>query len=167
MSAHVAETKGKEPEGAMKRRQRGSALLIVMVMLVALAFLGMSTLETVMHDRQSSGFHARKTAAFHAADAGIATVHAQVDGVSAPVIPNALLGDAGLYPHGQPSFGPDPNSTAPVLDLGAVAARGMNLRITGGGPRYQVQYWRFQVQGTAPGGSVSRVELAAGVLRGN
>ena len=136
-------------------------------MLVALAFLGMSTLETVMYDRQSSGFHARKTVAFHAADAGISIAQAQLDGVATPVIPNLDLGDAGLYPHGQPSFRPDPNSASPVLDLGAVAPQGMNLRIGGSGPRYQVQYWRFRVQGIGPGGTASRVELAAGVLKGN
>ena len=156
-----------DPATHPDRRRNGSALLVVMILLVSLAFLGMSTLETVMADQQSSGFHARKTVAFHAADGGLATVHAQLDGVTTPVIPNTSLGDSTLYPHGQPGFGPDPNAGAPVQDLGAIAPQGMNLRIGGGGPRYQVQYWRFQVQGTAPGGSTSRVELAAGVLRGN
>ncbi len=43
----------------------------------------------------------------------------------------------------------------------------MNLRIAGGGPAYQVQYWRIQVQGTAAGNTIARLEMAAGVLKGN
>lgn len=150
-----------------QRRREGTALLVTMIILVALAFLGMAALESVMRDQQISGYQTRGRVAFHAAEAGLATTRAALDGASTPVITVAALGDTSLYPHGQPAFGPDPNVTQPVQDLGAVAASGMNLRIGAGGPQYQVQYWRINVQGTAPGGTISRAEMAVGVLRGN
>jgi hypothetical protein len=94
-------------------------------------------------------------------------VQSSLDGAGAPTINSASLGDTTIYPYGQPSYGPDTAVTAPVEDLGAVGAQGMNLRIGGGGPRYQVQYWKLNVQGNAPGGSVARIEAAVGVLRGS
>jgi len=150
-----------------RRREHGAALIITMLVMVALAFLGMSTLASVMSDQQISGFQARSRVAFHAAEAGLATVMGGLNGAGTPVINTASLGDAVIYPNGQPGYGPDPAVATPIEDLGAVGASGMNLRIGNGGPRYQVQYWKMNVQGTAPGGSVSRVEVAAGVLRGN
>ncbi len=149
------------------RRERGAALIITMIVLIALAFLGMSTLATVMSDQQISGFQTRSRVAFHAAEAGLATVMGNLNGAGTPVISVASLGDTSLYPNGQPAYGPDVSVANPIEDLGAVGASGMNLRIGNGGPRYQVQYWKMNVQGTAPGGSMSRVEVAAGVLRGN
>lgn len=150
-----------------RRREHGAALIVTMIVMIALAFLGMSTLASVMSDQQISGFQTRSRLAFHAAEAGLATVMANLNGAGTPVINAASLGDTSLYPNGQPGYGPDTTVPNPIEDLGAVGASGMNLRIGNGGPRYQVQYWKMNVQGTAPGGSVSRVEVAAGVLRGN
>jgi hypothetical protein len=149
------------------RRESGAALLVTMVIMVALALLAISTLGTVMGDQQVSGFQTRGRMAFHAAEAGLATVLANMNGAQAPVIPTAALGDASLYPYGQPAYGPDLTVANPVTDLGALGAQGMNLRIGSGGPRYQVQYWRLNLAGSAPGGSISRIELATGVLRGS
>jgi hypothetical protein len=149
------------------RREHGVALLVTMMILIALALMGVTTLNAVMGDQQVSGFQTRGRVAFHAAEAGLAAATANLDGVGAPTIPTGSLGDATLYPYGQPGFGPDAIVPTPVEDLGATGAQGMNLRIGGGGPRYQVQFWKMNVQGTAPGGSLSRVEVAAGVLRGN
>lgn len=150
-----------------KTGENGNALLVTMMMLIALALLGMSSLDSVMQDQQSSGFHARRSMAFHAAEAGVSIAQAELQGGATPALIATAIGDTGIYPHGQPTYGPDPNATEPVKDLGATAASGMNLRIDGGGPKYQVQYWRFQVQGNAPGGTISRIEVAAGVLKGN
>jgi len=151
----------------LRKNERGSALLITMMLLIALALLGMSSLDSVMQDQQASGFHARRSMAFHAAEAGVAIMRSDLQGGAAPVLNVTEIGDAALYPNGRPSYGPDPNSAEPIKDLGATAASGMNLRIDGGGPKYQVQYWRFQIQGSAPGGTISRIEVAAGVLKGN
>ncbi len=156
-----------DPEFAnLARRQCGAALIVTMVILVALALLGMSLLDEVMRDQQISGYQAQSRLAFHAAEAGLAEAQSQMDGATTPSISNTTLGDTYVYPHGQPSFQADPNIADPIEDMGAMAAQGMNLRIGGGGPRYQVQYWKFNVQGTAPGGTISRVEMVAGVLKG-
>jgi len=149
------------------RGEGGAALLVTMMILIALALLGMTTLQTVMSDQQVSGYQTRSRMAFQAAEAGLAVVRGSLDGTNTPTIAAVSLADAATYPHGQPSYGPDPNIAQPVTDMGASAAQGMNLRIGGGGPKYQLQYWRVNVQGTAPGGSVSRVEMVAGVLKGN
>jgi len=150
-----------------RRRQSGAALLVTMLILIALSLLGISTLAAVMGDQQVSGYQSRGRIALHAAEAGMSDVQSSLDGAGAPTINSASLGDTTIYPHGQPSYGPDTAVTAPVEDLGAVGAQGMNLRIGGGGPRYQVQYWKLNVQGNAPGGSVARIEAAVGVLRGS
>lgn len=149
------------------RRESGTALLVTMIILIALALLGMSTLDSVMRDQVVSGFQTSRSLAFQAAEAGVAVARSEMDGAGTPQLVQTSIGDPALYPQGQPSYGPDPNAAEPVKDLGASGASGMNLRIGGGGPKYQVQYWRLQVQGTAPGGTVSRIEVAAGVLKGN
>ena len=148
-------------------RQSGAALLVTMVIMVALGFLGTSTLVAVMGDQQVSGYQTRGRVAFHAAEAGVSALLAGLSGAGSPTIPSGNLGDAAIYPHGRPAFGPDPAVAQPIEDLGAIGAQGMNLRIGAGGPRYQVQFWKLNVRGTGPGGSTSRVEVAAGVLRGN
>ena len=152
---------------AKPRRHAGTALLVTMMILVALSMMGLATLNSVLGDQQVAGFQTRGRIAFHAAEAGLGAAIASVDGVGTPIIPTASLGDSSLYPYGQPSYGPDATIVDPVEDLGATGAQGMNLRIGGGGPRYQVQYWKLNVQGTAPGGSLSRIEAATGVLRGS
>jgi hypothetical protein len=150
-----------------RRRESGAALLVTVLILIALGFLGISTLAAVMGDQQVAGYQSRGRVALHAAEAGMAEVQSDLSGVGAPTIATGTLGDASLYPYGRPSYGPDTAIADPVQDLGAVGAQGMNLRIGGGGPRYQVQYWKLNVQGNAPGGSVARVEAAVGILRGN
>ena len=153
--------------GTHRRRQSGAALLITMMVMLALALMAVTTLNSVLGDQQIAGFQSRSRVAFHAAEAGLAAATAGLDGVNVPTIPTGSLGDVATYPHGQPSYGADDAVTNPVEDLGAQGADGMNLRIGGGGPRYQVQYWKLNVQGTAPGGSLSRIEAATGVLRGS
>ena len=150
-----------------RRRQSGAALLVTMMVMLALALMGVTTLNSVRGDQQIAGFQARSRVAFHAAEAGLAAATAALDGVNAPIIPTGSLGDGATYPNGQPAYAPDASMANPVEDLGATGAQGMNLRIGGGGPRYQVQYWKLNVQGTAPGDSLSRIEAATGVLRGN
>jgi len=124
-----------DPSRTARRAERGAALLVTMLIMIALALLGVTTLNAVMGDQQISGYQTRTRIAFHAAEAGLATTLANLDGVGAPVIASASLGDAVIYPNGQPAYGPDPAVATPVEDLGAQAAQGMNLRIGGGGPR--------------------------------
>ena len=45
---------------------------------------------------------------------------------------------------------------------------GMNLAIgQDGAPKFQMQMYRIRVRGTAPGGSLSKLEIATGVLAAN
>lgn len=53
------------------RRERGTALLVSVLMLSMIALIGMSSMDTVMHDRQVAGFQSRARTALYAADAGV------------------------------------------------------------------------------------------------
>ena len=76
------------------------------------------------------------------------------------------MGTAGIYPYGQPSYTLDPNPPPgenAVENIGAGTISGMNIAIgQGSGAKYQMQFWKIRVQGVAPGGSTSRLEVAAG-----
>ena len=54
------------------RRQNGSALIVTVMLLLLLGVIGLSALDTVMRDQQVAGFQNRSTAAFYAAEAGVA-----------------------------------------------------------------------------------------------
>jgi len=150
------------------RRRDGSALLVTVILLVLMAMLGLSALDTVTRDRQVAGFLNRKKIAFHAADAGAQEALQSLRTDSAPTLSSASLGDTTMFPHGRPSYRPDPNVADPVEDAGVGGFPGMNLRIgQNGAPQFQMQFWRIHVQGEAPGGTVSRQELASGSLIAN
>ncbi len=152
-----------------RKREQGAALLIAMLVLVLVSALATASLETVMRDQQISSVQARKRLALQAAEAGVAAAQEAISsGAASPNVNLTLLGDAALYPLGQPSYGPDTSGAAPIENLGAQAASGMNLRIDGNGaPNYQVQLWRIRVEGTEPGGIVSRIETAVSSFKGN
>jgi len=149
------------------RREGGAALLIAMMFLIFMAVLGTSALDTVMLDRQVAGFQSQRRAAFQAALAGTAVARSQLTTGSMPSLVQTALGDSNLYPHGQPTYGPDTSVANPIEDLGASGANGMNLRISGGGPQFQMHFYRIRVEGRSPQGAVARQEVAAGVLVGN
>jgi type II secretory pathway pseudopilin PulG len=151
------------------KREGGAALLIAMLVLVLVSALAISSLETVMRDQQISSVQARKRLALQAAEAGVAAAQGEVSsGVTIPSINLTQLGDAAMYPLGRPTYGPDTSGEPPVTNLGAQAASGMNLRIDGNGaPKFQVQLWRIRVEGTEPGGILSRIETSVSSFKGN
>jgi len=151
------------------RREGGAALLIAMLVLALISALAVSSLETVMRDQQISSVQARKRLALQAAEAGVAAAQASISlGTTNPSVNLTPLGDAVIYPLGQPSYGPDTSGAPPITNLGASAASGMNLRIDGNGaPKFQVQLWRVRVEGTEPGGIVSRIETSVSSFKGN
>ena len=59
-----------------QRRQSGAALLVTMMVMLALALMGVTTLNSVRGDQQIAGFQARSRVAFHAAEAGLAAATA-------------------------------------------------------------------------------------------
>jgi len=152
-----------------RRRESGAALLIAMLVLVLVSALAISSLETVMRDQQISSVQARKRLALQAAEAGVAATQEVISsGAPLPAINLTQLGDAAMFPLGRPTYGPDTSGEPPVTNLGAQAASGMNLRIDGNGaPKYQVQLWRIRVEGTEPGGIVSRIETSVSSFKGN
>jgi hypothetical protein len=151
-----------------RRRESGTALLIAVLLLLLLALLGFAALDTVKRDQEVAGFQNRSSIAFFAADAGIAKGLETLTTTQTPSVPVTTLGDAGIFPHGGPSFRPDPTATDPIDRIGSAAYPGMSMNIgQGGSPTYQLSYWRIRVQGEGPAGTVSRSEVVAGALLAN
>jgi Tfp pilus assembly protein PilX len=150
------------------RLQQGSALLIAVFMMVLMGLIGIAALDAVTRDGQVAGYLNRKKAAFFAAEAGVAEALQTLNIDLAPNVGSTTLGDTSLYPHGRPSYRPDPTVTDPIENIGSGAASGMNLAIgQGGAAAFQISYWRVNIQGDAPGGTVARIEIESGSLFAN
>ena len=153
---------------ARTRREGGSALLVTVMLLMMLGLVGLAALNTTTRDQQVAGFQNRKRIALYAADAGVAEVLETITTTHVPGLTTSTLGDSTLYPHGQPSYRPDPAFADPIDDLGTAPFPGMSLNIGQNGlPTYQINYWRAHVEGRAAGGSQARVEAVAGALVAN
>ncbi len=151
-----------------RRGQEGSALLIAVLMLVLMGLIGIAALDAVTRDRQVAGYLNRKKLAFYAAEAGVAEALESLKNDLTPSLTPTSLGDSTIHPYGRPSYRPDPTVANPIESLGLGGMSGMNLNIgQGGAPTFQLSYWRVNVQGDAPGGSVARLEVAAGSLVAN
>jgi len=150
-----------------RKREQGIALLISMMVLISLSLLVMGSLESVMRDQQIAGFQNRKRVALHAADAGSSAARAAVFGAVTPTLAATDLGDAALYPNGMPSFRLDPAATDPIFYMGYTPWAAGSLNISNGSPKFEVRFWRFQIEGVEPTGSTARVEFATGVFTGN
>lgn len=150
------------------RRQQGSTLLLVTVLLLVLGVFGLAALDTATRDLQVAGFQNRKQLAFYAAEAGLAEAFETLTTAGAPTVTTSSLGDATIHPHGQPGYRPDPAVTDPITPIGTGALPNTSLNIGQGGvPTYQLSYWRIHVEGNASGGSMARVEAVAGALIAN
>jgi hypothetical protein len=145
------------------RRSEGSALLVAVMMLVLMGLIGIAALDTMTKDRQVAGFEQRARLAFYAGDAGVETgmylVYNAPSRGALPPLPATSLGDAVIYPYGQPVFVPDPVVANPVVyvkDGGPV--QGMNLQVP---PQFVNTLWNVRVQGQTPDGGRSNIELMA------
>jgi hypothetical protein len=153
---------------ALQRSERGSTLLITTLLLLMIGLFGFAALSTVTRDQQVAGFQKRKKLAFYAAEAGIAKALETLTTTQTPDVPVTNLGDTTIFPHGRPSYRPDPTATDPIEPLGTGAFPGMSLNIgQGGTPTYQLSFWRIRVQGRGTGGSAARVEAVGGALLAN
>ncbi len=138
------------------RRQKGSAMLIAVMMLVLMGLLGVAAMDTAGEDQQIAGLTNRSRSAFYAAEAGAS--HARqliVDAGSrttVPILPQTFLGDAAMYARyqSQPQYFPDPNppggGPAIVYVEDGAPAEGMNLA----NPKYVNTIWRINVVGQSP-----------------
>ena len=145
------------------RRREGSALLVAVMMLVLMGLIGIAALDTMTKDRQVAGFQNRARLAFYAADAGVATGLNLVLGVgkrtATPPLPTTALGDAVIYPFGQPTFAGDPLVANPIVyskDGGPV--QGMNLQVP---VQFVNTLWDIRVEGRTPDGGRSHLEAMA------
>jgi hypothetical protein len=151
-----------------RRDEGGFALLITVLVLLLLVSLGFASMNLVQIDQQVAGFQNRKRVALNAAEAGISVAMERLASDGVPTIPNALLGDSTLYPQGRPSFRADTTVVDPIQDLGTAMLSGMGLGIGQNNTNpFQVQFWRLNVQGDGPGGTVARVEVVTGSLQAN
>jgi len=151
-----------------RRSEAGVALLASVLLLLMLASIGLASLNVVERDQQVAGYLNRKAIALHAADAAVAKALETMDATGTPSVPVTSLGDASLYPYGQPSYRQDPQSANPIEDVGIGNIGGMGLQVgQNGAAQFQVKYWKIRVQGEAPGGSIARVEVLTGSLVAN
>ena len=149
-------------------REAGIALLASVLLLLMLATIGLASLNVVERDQQVAGYLNRKAIALHAADAGVARALSEMSATGTPSVPATTMGDATLYPHGQPSYRTDTTAATPIEEAGKGQLGGHTLNIgAGGGAAFEVRYWKIRVQGEAPGGSVARVEVLTGALIAN
>lgn len=148
-------------------RERGIALITVMMILALIATLAISSMETVMRDNQIAAVQMRNRVAFQAAEAGLAVALASMTTSTAPTLVQTDIGVVGDYPMGQPSFQLDPSVATPIENLGSQPMPGMGLNINGNGPKFQLQMWKIHVEGSEPRGMTARIEAATAVLWGS
>ena len=165
----------RKQETRAPRREQGAALLVAIIMLSLITLLGMSSMQTVMHDRQVAGFQSRARTALYAADAGISwgqgIIYQQIgslasEGVAAlydfdPAFPTAgaprLLGDGSAT---QPRFmrDTDPGVTQALDYLGkARSCVDWVMSDEYGSAQWREALFDIRVEGRPPGsGSAAR-----------
>ena len=149
-----------------KRREGGAALIVAMLMLSMMGVIGLAALDTVTLDQRVAGYQSRKRVSFYAAEAGVSEALATLQATGAPSVTATTLGDSSSYPHGQPTYGIAPGTT--IDKIGGGNMDGMTLNISQGATsKYQMEYWKLEVEGAEAAGTTSRVEIAAGRFVGN
>jgi Tfp pilus assembly protein PilX len=149
-------------------RQQGSALLIVMLVMALMGIVGFAALEAVTRDQRVAGYQKRKKTAFYAAEAGVTTALHALRVNDDPTFAPGTVGDATSFPLGLPTFEMDTTSGAASADLGNGALPGYILNLAQGGTtKYSMHYWEVHVKGEATGGTLARIEFAAGLLETN
>lgn len=158
-----------------RKRESGVALLLAVMMLSIMGLIGLSSMESVMRDRQVAGFQSRARSALYAADAGVAwgrgIIFEQVEllvsqGVAAlhkfnPAFPDEtaprLLGDGTA---GQPRFmkNPDPAITQALDYVGAgESCESWVMSDEYGGAQWREALFAVNVEGrTAEAGNAAR-----------
>lgn len=149
-----------------QKRQRGSALLIVMLVMAMMGIIGFAALEAVTRDQRVAGFMKRKKVAFFAAESGVSAAILALRATDQPDFTSATVGDVSWFEHGLPTYSLDTSSGASSTDLGnAGPPPGYSLN-TGqnGQAQFTIRYWEVHVKGEAFGGTVSRIAFASGIL---
>lgn len=163
--------------GPLHKREQGAAMFLAVMLLILMGAIGLVALDTASEDRRIAGFQNRTSAAFQAAEAGLA--HAAELARSANfTVPPTTISDAGVYDRegGQlPSYRADPASVG-TNPTGIVRAPGVDGAAEGVPPEagggWKTARWQINIEGRSPnaaGGmdsrmSTARVELVYGTL---
>ncbi len=151
-----------------RRRQQGSALLIVMLVMAMMGIIGFAGLEAVTRDQRVAGFLKRKKVAFFAAEAGVATALHALRVNEDPTFAASTVGNTSWFTQGLPTYSLDTSSGAASTNLGIGALPGMNMQIGQNGvPKFTIRFWQVNVKGEAVGGTISRIQFASGTLEAN
>jgi len=151
-----------------RKRQQGSALLIVMLVMAMMGLIGFAALEAVTRDQRVAGFTKRKKIAFFAAEAGVSAALHALRTTEEPDFAPATVGDVSWFAQGLPTYSLDTSGGPSSTNLGTAALPGMNMQIgQNNTPKFTIRYWEVKVKGEAPGGTVSRIAFANGAIESN
>jgi Tfp pilus assembly protein PilX len=148
-----------------RRRESGAALLVAMMLLVAMSLIGFASLNTVMRDREVTGFTSLSQTALYGADAALA---ASLDVLRSEILGPAV-GAGDCLPTPVPSatlpngtvYGPDATAATNQICMLASAEPCLDSSIEQGQPIYLFTVWNVRTQGVAPAGSTSRIQATA------
>jgi Tfp pilus assembly protein PilX len=151
-----------------RKRQQGSALLIVMLIMALMGIIGFAALEAVTRDQRVAGFTKRKKVAFFAAEAGVSAALHALRTNAEPDFASSTVGDASWFTMGLPTYSLDTAGGASSTNLGTGAMPGMNMQIgQNNSPKFTIRYWEVNVKGEAFGGTISRIAFASGTIETN
>jgi Tfp pilus assembly protein PilX len=150
------------------KREQGSALLIVMLVMVMMGIIGFAALEAVTRDQRVAGFTKRKKEAFFAAEAGVTAALYALRTTEEPDFTAGTVGSTAWFEYGLPTYSMDTSSGASSSNLGVGAMPGMNMQIgQNNAPKFTIRYWEVKVKGEALGGTISRIAFASGTIEAN
>lgn len=161
----------------LRKREQGAAMFLAVMLLVLMGAIGLVALDTATSDRRIAGFQNRSSAAFQAAEAGVASAaeRARSNILSVPL---TNLSDVGVYDReggALPSYRADPALGA-VNPNGIMRAPGTDGAADGVPPEagggWKTARWQINVEGRSPNVGVdlesrmstARVELVYGTL---
>ena len=154
--------------GRSRKRQQGSALLIVVLLMALMGIIGFAALEAVTRDQRVAGFMKRKKVAFFAAEAGVSAALHALRTTQEPDFAASTIGDASWFTQGLPTYSLDTAGGASSTNLGTGAMPGMNMQIgQNNSPKFTIRYWEVNVKGEAFGGTISRISFASGTIETN
>jgi hypothetical protein len=159
-----------------RKRERGVALVLSMLLLIAVSGLALSTMQTAASDGTVAGFQNQEQIAFYAAEAGIADARAVIRNMGERTqlptyptdfpnqgTPEALSQSSEFVGGTQPVYyaDPAPPAAAPIgyIGEGTQCTEGCNMTL--GGLKYNHTRWQINVVGESPSGDQKRVEVVA------
>ena len=152
----------------LRKHQRGSALLIVMIVMAMMGIIGFAALESVTRDQRVAGFLKRKKIAFFAAEAGVSSALYALRTNGDPTFAQSTVGSTSWFQHGLPTYSMDSSGGAASKPLGPGKLEGFNMALKKDGvTQFGLELWEVNVKGEAIGGTISRIQIANGTIVAN